>query len=89
MAALGGGVLVFEDGCLRLEGGTIPIFPDDSVAWDDISLTLDGRRYLLVDEIGFGGGLTVPASDWSGPTPIPKSCSGGYVWVVVPEIPTD
>jgi hypothetical protein len=80
-AAALSGVLVFENGCVRLENGTIPLFPDDETSWDGETLTLRGVDYELGDTIEVGGGETnrdTTSAD------VPERCGDGPLFVVAP-----
>lgn len=75
------GVLVFENGCVRFENGTIPLFPDDETSWDGETLTLGGVDYDLGDTIEVGGGETnrdTTSAD------VPERCGDGPLFVVAP-----
>ena len=81
-AAALSGVLVFENGCVRLENGTIPLFPEDETSWDGEVLVLNGVTYRMGDTIDVGGGETtrdVSTAD------VPDSCGDGPLWVVAPS----
>jgi hypothetical protein len=76
------GVLVFENGCVRLENGTIPLFPEDEISWDGEVLVLNGVTYQMGDTIDVGGGETsrdVSTAD------VPDRCGDGPLWVVAPS----
>jgi hypothetical protein len=75
------GVLVFENGCVRLESGIIPLFPDDETSWDGQTLTLRGDSYEVGDTIDVGGGETnrdTTSAD------VPERCGDGSLFVVAP-----
>ena len=81
-AAALSGVLVFEHGCVQLENGTIPLFPEDETSWDGEVLVLNGVTYQMGDTIDVGGGQTsrdVSTAD------VPDRCGDGPLWVVAPS----
>jgi hypothetical protein len=81
-AAALSGVLVFENGCVRLENGTIPLFPRNKTSWDGDVLVLDGVTYRIGDTIEVGGG---EASRETSTADVPDRCGDGPLWVVSPN----
>jgi len=89
MLALGWGVLVFTDGCLRLQDGTILVFPDDSSSWDGTTLRYSGSEFRMGDEISFGGGQSSLTPEIRDIFEIPEECGDGPVWIVAPGLLED
>ena len=77
--ALISGTLSVHNGCVILEGGAIPVFPEDEVAWDGTTLTFRGETFVVGDTIDLGGGLG--SRDAPGRT-IPTECGEGSIWGV-------
>jgi hypothetical protein len=73
------GILRVHNGCVVLEGGTIPVFPEDEVTWDGTTLTYRGTMFIVGDTIDLGGGLS--NRDAPGRS-IPSECGDGSVWGV-------
>lgn len=76
------GVLVFEDGCVRFENGTIPIFPADETSWDGEELVFDGVTYRMGDTLEVGGGQ---GSRDTTTADVPARCGDGTLWGVAPS----
>lgn len=79
MAAGAVGVLVIEDGCLRLDNGLVPVFPASEVTWDGSILTWAGRSYSIGETIRRGGGR---GGDPGNDTGILAGCGDGDSWSV-------
>ena len=85
MMALASGRLVLEEGCLRLEGGALPIWPPG------FTLRVEGEQVLIIDggggvaarageEVCMGGGHSAVTDEWV-LQQIPSACRGDY-WIV-------
>lgn len=82
LLAAGGGILVVENGCVRLDSGVVPVFPADQVSWDGTTLTWAGEEYSVGDTLRFGGGL---ANETDEQLDIPAECGGGDAWIINPR----
>lgn len=85
MLALASGTLLLEQGCLRLEGGMLPIWPPG------YTLRVEGGQVLIIDgggglaarageEVCMGGGQSGVTDEWV-LQQIPAACRGDY-WIV-------
>jgi hypothetical protein len=85
MMALASGRLVLEQGCLRLEGGSLPVWPPK------FTLRVEGEQVLVLDggggvaarvgeEVCMGGGQSGISDEWV-LQQIPAACRGDY-WIV-------
>lgn len=81
-AAAFSGILVFENGCVRFENGTIPLFPKEETSWDGKNLVLNGVTYQMGDTIDVGGG---EATRDDSTAHVPDRCGDGPLWVVAPS----
>ena len=78
-AALLEGTLAFENGCVRLDDGTVPVFADAAAKWDGTTLTWRGVEYRVGDKISFGGAIL---TDEQRKALVPDSCGAGQGWSV-------
>jgi hypothetical protein len=76
--ALMTGLLVVENGCLRLESGVIPMFDEETVTWDGTTLHYLNADYVVGDEISLAGG----SRNDSDRTGVPAECGDGSVFGV-------
>jgi hypothetical protein len=71
--------MVVENGYVRLEGGTVPVFASPDVTWDGTILTYGANEYVAVEEIILGGG-EYPAAIRN--PAVPTECGDGPAWSV-------
>jgi len=76
------GVLTFDNGCVRLEEGPIPLFPKDVTSWDGEKLVFDGVTYEMGDTIDVAGG---EISRDSATVDVPDRCGTGTLFLVSPN----
>jgi FlaG/FlaF family flagellin (archaellin) len=73
------GILTVANGCVRLEDGTIPVFPDDQAMWDGTALTWKGEQYRPGERVYLGGREITGGGMLD---TIPGGCGAGTVWQV-------
>lgn len=83
--ALTTGVLVVENGCVRLDTGVVPVFPAEDVSWDGTTLTHLDTAYGVGDTISLGGG---EYSESGRADIVPEECGGGPAWGVARGVDT-
>jgi hypothetical protein len=76
------GVLAFNNGCVRLEEGPIPLFPEDVTSWDGETLVLSGVSYEMGDAIDVAGG---EISRDKATVDVPDRCGTGTLFLVSPN----
>jgi hypothetical protein len=75
MSAQMEGTLTFENGCL-LVGGAPMVFPADDTSWDGTTLTANGNKFVVGENINVGGG----GIDVKLPDNTPNQCGGLTPW---------